>query len=113
MAAALIIDFDSTLVAAETLEVLAEVALAEDSQRQAKAAEVARITDAAMAGELEFGEALRLRLGLLRPTREQVAQAAERLKGRITPSVRRNQTTLAAQADRIWVISGGFHEVVE
>jgi len=108
-----VIDFDSTIVTGETLEVVAETCLAGDPEREAKAQAVREITDRAMAGELDFGEALKARLELLAPTREAVDEATERLKGMITPSFARNRGFLEQNADRIWVISGGFHEVVE
>ena len=56
-----VFDFDSTLVRIETLEVLADIALAGAPDAAAIRAEVAALTDQAMAGDLPFGEALRRR----------------------------------------------------
>jgi D-3-phosphoglycerate dehydrogenase len=108
-----VIDFDSTLVTGETLDVIAEVVLEGDPEADAKAAAIRRITDRAMAGDLDFGEALRTRLELLRPSREAVAEAAARMAGMVTPSVARNRAFFEENRDRVYVISGGFHEVVE
>lgn len=71
MAAAptLIFDFDSTLVRIETLEALADIALEGHVDAASVRAEVAALTDRAMAGELDFGQALRARLSLLPLTR--------------------------------------------
>jgi D-3-phosphoglycerate dehydrogenase / 2-oxoglutarate reductase len=113
MSATFVIDFDSTLVTGETLDVIAEVVLAGDPDADAKAAAIRQITDQAMCGELDFGEALRTRLAMLRPTREQVAEAAARLAGMITPSFARNRAFFDDNRGRVFVISGGFHEVVE
>jgi len=65
----LIFDFDSTLVDFETLEALADTALADAPGAADKRAQIAALTDQAMAGEIEFGEALRRRLALLPLTR--------------------------------------------
>ena len=55
----LIFDFDSTLVRIETLEALADIALAGHPEADAIRAEVASLTERAMAGDVAFGEALR------------------------------------------------------
>jgi len=107
-----IFDFDSTLVRIETLEALAEIALAGAPDAAAVRAEVAALTDQAMAGDLPFGEALRRRLALLPLTRAHVAELAERILDEGTPSVRRNLRFFRENADRIVILSGGFREIV-
>jgi D-3-phosphoglycerate dehydrogenase len=107
-----VFDFDSTLVRFETLEALAQIALADAPDREARAAEIARLTDAAMAGEIDFGEALRRRLALLDLTRAHVEALADRATDALTASVRRNSRFFADNADRIVIISGGFREVI-
>ena len=99
-----IVDFDSTLVRVEALDVLAEVIGTVD------VAAVQQLTDQAMAGELDFTEALERRLALLRPTPAQVAEAGERLRDRITPSAREHAGFLASPA--VHVLSGGFAEMI-
>lgn len=108
----LLIDFDSTLVTVETLERLAEITLGAGPDGAALRAEVAAVTDAAMAGELDFGQALSRRLDLLKPTREQVAEVARDLLDRISPSFARNADFLKRHAERIWIVSGGFRETI-
>ena len=107
-----IFDFDSTLVRIETLEALAEIALAGAPDAAAIRAEVAALTDQAMAGDLPFGEALRRRLALLPLTRAHVAALADRILDEGTPSVRRNLRFFRENADRIVILSGGFREIV-
>jgi D-3-phosphoglycerate dehydrogenase len=107
-----IFDFDSTLVRIETLEALAEIALAGAPDAAAIRAEVAALTDQAMAGDLPFGEALRRRLALLPLTRAHVAELADRILDEGTPSVRRNLRFFRENADRIVILSGGFREIV-
>ena len=105
-----LIDFDSTLVAAETLDVLAEIALAGAPDREARARAVAAVTDRAMAGELPFAAALRERIGLLNARRENLPPLIERLKGALTPSARRNAAFLSRP--EVFVVSGGFEDVI-
>jgi D-3-phosphoglycerate dehydrogenase len=107
-----VFDFDSTLVRIETLEVLADIALAGAPDAAAIRAEVGALTDQAMAGELPFGEALRRRLALLPVTRTHVAELAARILDEGTPSVRRNLRFFRENAGRIIILSGGFREII-
>nr|WP_122468546.1 phosphoglycerate dehydrogenase [Brevundimonas lutea] len=107
-----IFDFDSTLVAFETLELLAEIALPSGAEGDAARDEIARLTDKAMAGEVKFEDALRRRLQRLELRHEHVAAAAERSVSALTPSVARNETFFRDHAERIYILSGGFREVI-
>ena len=107
-----VLDFDSTLVKVETLDALADIALSDSPEADAIRAKVARLTDQAMAGEVDFGEALRRRLALLQLTREHVRALADAILGELTPSVRRNARFFAQNADRVIIVSGGFREVI-
>ena len=107
-----VFDFDSTLVRIETLEALADIALAGAPDAAAIRAEVAALTDQAMAGDLPFGEALRRRLALLPLTRDHVAELASRILDEGTPSVRRNLRFFRENAHRIVILSGGFREII-
>ena len=108
----LVFDFDSTLVRVETLEALADIALAGHPDADAVRAEIARLTDQAMAGQIAFGEALRRRLAMLPLTREHVQALADRILEEGTPSVRRNLRFFQENADRIVILSGGFREII-
>jgi D-3-phosphoglycerate dehydrogenase len=108
----LIFDFDSTLVAFETLEALADIALADSPEAEKTRAEIADLTDKAMAGELAFGEALRRRLALLPLTRAHVAALAETAPGHLTASVRRNLNFFQQHKGKVIILSGGFREVI-
>jgi D-3-phosphoglycerate dehydrogenase len=105
-----LIDFDSTLVAAETLDVLAGIALAGAPDREARTRAVAAVTDRAMAGEVSFAAALRERIDLLDARREHLPALIERLEGALTPSARRNRAFLSRP--EVFVVSGGFEEVI-
>ena len=108
----LIFDFDSTLVDFETLDALAELSLAGAPDAAERRARVAELTDQAMAGRMDFAEALLGRLALLPLTRDHVRVLAARAPSRLAPSVARNLETLRRQADRLVIVSGGFREVI-
>ncbi len=107
-----VFDFDSTLVRIETLEALADIALSGHPEAEAIRAEIARLTDQAMSGEVDFGTALRRRLALLPLTRAHVEQLADRILDEGTWSVRRNLRFFQENADRIVILSGGFREII-
>lgn len=108
----LVFDFDSTLVRIETLEALADIALSGRPDAAEVRAEVARLTDDAMAGRIGFGEALRRRLDLLPLTQDHVRALADRILEEGTPSVRRNLRFFQDNADSIVILSGGFREII-
>ena len=108
----LIFDFDSTLVGFETLEALADVALDGSPDADAVRAEIAGLTDRAMAGEIPFGEALRRRLALLPLRREHVDAVGARAVDALIPSVRRNLRFFAEAKGRVVILSGGFREII-
>lgn len=107
-----VFDFDSTLVRVETLEVLADIALACAPDAAAIGTRIAALTDQAMTGDLPFGEALSRRLALLPLTRAHVAELADRILDEGTPSVRRNLRFFRENAANIVILSGGFREII-
>jgi len=107
-----IFDFDSTLVRIETLEALADIALSDAPDAAAKKAEIASLTDQAMSGQVDFGTALRRRLELLALTRVQVEALADRILDEASASVRRNVDFFERHAERVYILSGGFREVI-
>jgi D-3-phosphoglycerate dehydrogenase len=111
-AATWVFDFDSTLVDFETLERLADLSLEGVADAEARRAEIARLTDATMAGEVPFAEGLARRLALLPLTRDHVGAVAAEAVARLAPSVARNRAFFRDHADRIAIVSGGFREVI-
>lgn len=107
-----IFDFDSTLVRIETLEALADIALSDAPDAAAKKAEIAALTDQAMSGQVDFGTALRRRLDLLALSRGQVETLADRILDEASASVRRNVDFFERHAERVYILSGGFREVI-
>jgi D-3-phosphoglycerate dehydrogenase len=108
----ILIDFDSTLVQVESLDVLAELTLAGRSDKVERCAEIVRYTEAAMEGELTFTESLRRRIELLCAHKRDIEPLIALLNTKLSPSVVRNQLWFRAHAERIFVVSGGFIEFI-
>jgi phosphoserine phosphatase len=99
-----VMDVDSTLVQGEVIEMLAAEAGCE--------AEVARVTAAAMAGELDFESSLRARVRLLEGL---PVDAVDRVRQavRLTPGARTLVRTLKRLGYAIGIVSGGFTAVTD
>ena len=64
----LIIDFDSTFVKVETIEILADFSLSNKSNKIQILNQIKDITNKAMRGDIPFSEALDKRIQLINPT---------------------------------------------
>ena len=106
------IDFDSTLTKVEGLDELANIAFVGNPNRASVVAEIARLTDLGMAGEISFGESLRRRVQLLSANRSHISELAEFLTAKISDSFLRNQAFLREYQTQIYIISGGFREFI-
>ena len=100
----IVLDVDSTLVRGEVIDELAA--------RAGRAAEVARITAAAMNGELDFAESLRARVaalaGLPAAVLDEVREALV-----LTPGARTLIRTLQRHGFRCGIVSGGFTQITD
>ncbi len=100
----IVLDVDSTLVRGEVIDELAA--------RAGRAAEVARITAAAMNGELDFAESLRARVAVLEglpvEVLDEVREALE-----LTPGARTLIRTLQRLGFRCGIVSGGFTQITD
>lgn len=100
----IVFDVDSTLIQGEVIEMLAA--------RAGREAEVARVTEAAMRGELDFAQSLHQRVATLAGLpAEVVDEVAESLV--LTPGARTTIRTLHRLGYRCGVVSGGFRQVIE
>lgn len=94
-----VFDFDSTLMDGETIDVLAGLAGCE--------AEVARITESAMRGEIDFFEALTKRVAMLKGVEETRAkEACENLP--FINGAKEIISSLKAKDYKVIIFSGGF-----
>jgi phosphoserine phosphatase len=97
-------DVDSTLIQQEVIELLAA--------RVGVEAEVIEITNAAMAGELDFEASLRARVALLAGASEEILNEV-RNEIKLTPGARTLVKTLQKLGHEVAVVSGGFTSVIE
>ena len=100
----IVMDIDSTLINEEVIDLLGEEAGVGE--------QVARVTERAMRGELDFREALNERVGLLAGLDESVF---DRTFARVTftPGARELVAEAHARSWKVGVVSGGFHEVAD
>ena len=99
----IVMDVDSTVIQDEVIDLLAQMA--------GKGDEVARITEQAMRGELDFADSLRLRVAALAGL-PQSALADVAATVTLTPGARTLCRTLKRLGFHVCLVSGGFEEVV-
>lgn len=107
-----VIDFDSTFIKSETLDLLAKYSLKNVPDAEKIIEEVRIITTAGMEGRINFSESLRKRIELLKANRSHIAPLVEKLKEDVSVSFRRNKKFFKDFADRIFIISNGFKEII-
>ena len=108
----LFIDFDSTFVKVETIDEIASVTLQNDSEKDQKIKRISDITSQAMSGEIDFPTALDLRLQTLVITREIVDRVTSDIESQISDSFNKHRELIRENASDIWIISGGFTQVI-
>ena len=100
----IVMDVDSTLIQDEVIDLLAE--------RAGCAAEVAKVTESAMRGELDFAASLRERVALLAGLDAGVLDDV-RARLRLTPGARTLVRTLKRLGYKCGIVSGGFTAVIQ
>jgi phosphoserine phosphatase len=96
----LIADMDSTMIEQECIDELADAVGVKD--------EVARITDQAMRGEIEFEGALRLRVALLKGLERRIVEDVRRERITFAPGGRALVQTMKTYGAHTLLVSGGF-----
>jgi phosphoserine phosphatase len=96
----LVADMDSTMITVECIDELADYAGIK--------AEIAAVTEAAMRGELDFGEALDARVSLLRDLDAAMIERCRAERVRIMPGAVALVRTMKAHGGRSVLVSGGF-----
>jgi phosphoserine phosphatase len=97
-----VMDVDSTLIAGEVIDLLAA--------RAGCAEQMAKITDAAMRGELDFATSLRERVAMLAGL-DEAALDDVRAELRLAPGARTLIRTLHRLGYRCGLVSGGFTQI--
>lgn len=98
-------DVDSTVIKEEGIDELADFC--------GKGSEVARVTKEAMGGTMTFQDALKIRLNIIRPTQQQIRDFIKQRPSTLTRNVKRFVDQLKAEGKQVYLISGGFHCLIE
>ncbi|QAY79091.1 phosphoserine phosphatase SerB [Sphingosinicella sp. BN140058] len=101
----LVADMDSTMITVECIDELADYA--------GLKAEVAEITERAMRGELQFEQALRARVALLKDLDEAMIDRCRNERVRLTPGARALVRTMRRDGALTILVSGGFTAFAE
>lgn len=96
----LIADMDSTMIKQECIDELADFAGLKDK--------VSAITEAAMRGELDFNDALKERVGLLKGMKTEVLEQCYRERITVMPGAESLIKTMNANSALTALVSGGF-----
>lgn len=96
----LIADMDSTMITIECIDELADYAGIKP--------QIAAVTERAMRGELDFGEALRARVALLKDMEEQIIDICREERVRIMPGAKALVRTMRVRGAWTVLVSGGF-----
>ncbi|HRN96303.1 MAG TPA: phosphoglycerate dehydrogenase [Candidatus Levybacteria bacterium] len=107
-----IIDFDSTFVTLEALDTLADIALANNPQKEQILQQIKGITQLGMEGKMSFTQTLEKRLALFITDKSHIEKLVKILKKNITPSISRNKAFFKKNGKNVYIISGGFTEYI-
>jgi len=107
--ATVIFDFDSTLIAVESLEEILASILEDRPQTMAA---IEAVTAQGMAGECSFAESLSQRLNLASPNLSQVRAFGERAMRWLTPGLAALIHNLRGKGVDVAIVSGGLREAI-
>lgn len=108
-----VFDFDSTLTRVEALDVLAELTLQGKSNKDEIIAEIQKITNLGIDGDISFTESLESRIKLLHAHKNDLEHLVNELRQKISKSIASNKDFFEKYADDIYVISCGFKEFID
>ncbi len=108
-----VFDFDSTLTTVEALDVLAEITLTNNPNKDNIINEIIDITNKGIDGDISFTESLERRIKLLNASKEDLILLTERLRDKVSKSIIENKAFFEQYADDIYVISCGFKEFID
>ena len=105
-----VIDYDSTFIQVESLDELSKNSKSYNPKNQK---EIEKITNMGMDGKISFSESLERRIKLINSTKEDIKSTLEVLENRITESFLRNENFLKKNSENIFIVSSGFHELID
>ena len=108
-----VFDFDSTLTSVEALDVLAEITLENNPNRDEIVKEIQDITNLGIDGDISFTESLERRISLLKANQDDLDELVRRLEKKISKSIKENKEFFEKHSEDIYVISCGFKEFID
>jgi D-3-phosphoglycerate dehydrogenase len=108
-----IIDFDSTFTKVEALDELGEIALKDHPDKIKILQEITDLTNAGMEGKSSFSDNLKKRIDLLQANKRHLPQLVEKLKTKVSESIKRNRNFFEEFSDNVMIVSSGFREFIE
>lgn len=108
-----IVDFDSTFVQTEIIEELAKIVLSGRKDKETVLSKIKRVTKMGMEGKISFPVSLNTRIKLLNASAKDIQDLIPKMKNKITPSVARNIDFFKKHSENIFIVSGGFREIIE
>jgi len=109
----LLIDFDSTFIKSESLEIISEISLQNSPNSMEVINKIKELTYLAMSGKISFADALITRIKLLKANKEHIALTIQRVKGEISDSFNDNKAFFKKNHKNCYIISGGFSQIIE
>ena len=107
-----IFDFDSTILKYETIEILADFALVNNTKKEIILTEIKHMTKLAMNGEMSFSKALEKRISLMNLNKSHINNTILYLQNKLTDSFYDNIENFSKIIDNTYVVSGGFKEII-
>ena len=105
-----IIDFDSTFIKNESLDILFEIS---DPNNNDKIREIKKITDLGMNCHISFSKSLKRRIKLLEASRKDIDKAVNNIRLNISDSFEKNSDFIRKNRTKIYLVSSGFHEIID
>lgn len=105
--ATVVLDFDSTVISCESLEIILEQKLAGQAALQER---VRQITELGIRGSIPFEESLRNRLSIAAPEKKEVEAFGQQAHRFLTSGMQEMVDRLALAKTAVWIVSGGIIE---
>ena len=109
----LILDFDSTIIKGESLDLLAETVFENRLEPNLKLQEIKKLTDDGMEGKISFQQSLYKRLRILELDQLHLNKSIKLVTKLISPSFKKNIDWLKRYRNNILIFSGGFKDMIK
>lgn len=107
-----IIDFDSTFINTEALDELCRISLKKNPEKNKKLKEFENLTHLGMEGKISFRDSLIKRITMMNSNKPQIEELIKKLRNKVSKSVHRNRNFFKKNGRNIYIISGGFKEII-